>query len=252
MKKRLSDNKIFIRFISLFFFIPFGIIVIARSKKQKHKILFGIIYFCLYVLFGFPIAFIFLGRSDLLNQYSEMAMFYLVPFSISLIIYVALITKDFLTSRKYKSTNVIPKEINQTQNEKETNYQKQNLLTNNELNFYKDLLLIADKYGFNVLSKVRLADLIKVDPSLSNKEWWSNFGKIKSKHVDFVLARRSDLSVVLVIELDDFSHTRYDRMERDAFVDKVFKDVGIPILRVYNSNNLEKEILNKIKNYKEI
>ena len=37
---------------------------------------------------------------------------------------------------------------------------------------------------------------------------------------------------LLGIELDDKSHQRNDRQDRDQFVDQVFKAAGIPLLRV--------------------
>jgi hypothetical protein len=36
----------------------------------------------------------------------------------------------------------------------------------------------------------------------------------------------------LVIELDDSSHRRRDRMERDAFVNRVMSTIGLPIWHV--------------------
>ena len=40
------------------------------------------------------------------------------------------------------------------------------------------------------------------------------------------------LKPVLVIELDDRSHQRVDRQERDAFVEELFQSTGIPLLRI--------------------
>lgn len=126
------------------------------------------------------------------------------------------------------------------------NYKKANLLTDNEQNFYQTVRLIAEKYNFTVLSKVRLADIAKVNPALDNAEWWSNFGKVKSKHIDFALAKKENLDVVLIIELDDYSHLRQDRIERDAFVDSVFEEIGIPIIHVYNATRLENKIISAL------
>ena len=36
----------------------------------------------------------------------------------------------------------------------------------------------------------------------------------------------------LAIELDDSSHNRKDRIERDLFVDQVFKTAGLPLIHV--------------------
>jgi hypothetical protein len=42
---------------------------------------------------------------------------------------------------------------------------------------------------------------------------------------------------ILEIELDDKSHQRNDRQERDQFVDQVFKAARIPLLRVPVKHN---------------
>jgi very-short-patch-repair endonuclease len=55
---------------------------------------------------------------------------------------------------------------------------------------------------------------------------------VDRKSVDFVLFDRNAVSPVLAIELDDSSHDREDRQERDAFVDGVLAKAGLPLLHV--------------------
>ena len=59
-----------------------------------------------------------------------------------------------------------------------------------------------------------------------------NTNKIDRKHVDFLLCNPRAVRPFLGIELDDKSHQRDDRQERDQFVDQVFAAVGIPLVRV--------------------
>ena len=40
------------------------------------------------------------------------------------------------------------------------------------------------------------------------------------------------LEVVCAIELDDVSHLRPDRIERDKFVNHAFESAGLPLLRI--------------------
>jgi len=56
--------------------------------------------------------------------------------------------------------------------------------------------------------------------------------KIDRKHVDFLLCNPKAVRPFLGIELDDKSHQRNDRQERDQFVDQVFAAAGIPLVRV--------------------
>lgn len=129
-------------------------------------------------------------------------------------------------------------------------YVKTYLLSKNEWRFYKALKPIADKYNLHILSKIRLADLIKVRDGLQNKQRLSAFGKIKSKHVDFVLANPTNLAVFCIIELDDSSHEEINRQQRDFFLDKVCETVKLPIIHCKNINGVEDEICEKLKIHK--
>ena len=80
-----------------------------------------------------------------------------------------------------------------------------------------------------ICPKVRMGDVIHC----SGEAWKAGFGgKIAQKHVDFILADTDTTAIALVIELDDRSHQRADRQERDQFVDRAFAAAGIPMLRV--------------------
>jgi len=83
---------------------------------------------------------------------------------------------------------------------------------------------------FRVMGKVRLGDLIQPVKGLSRSRRASGWNRIHQKHVDFVLCRPDTLDVAAVVELDDASHRRKDRVERDEFVDKALSSAGIPIV----------------------
>ncbi|MEE1061991.1 MAG: DUF2726 domain-containing protein [Ruminococcus sp.] len=119
-------------------------------------------------------------------------------------------------------------------------YRKRNLLTNNEYRFYCGLVRIADKYNLSVLIKMRLADLIEVDTNRINKtDYMKYFGKIKSKHIDFVLAEKYTMKMIVAIELDDKTHQRPDRIERDALVNNALTAAGIHFVRCYDLSAFE-------------
>jgi hypothetical protein len=81
-----------------------------------------------------------------------------------------------------------------------------------------------------IYAKVRLADLVSVREEVSGRRFWQAFNAIACKHVDYVLCDPKTHEVLCVIELDDRSHEREDRRERDGFVDGVMQSAGIPIL----------------------
>jgi hypothetical protein len=103
----------------------------------------------------------------------------------------------------------------------------QSLLTASEAAFYSALLLAAGR-RYVVFAKVRLADLCQ------DLDRWADiraFNKVSSKHVDFVLCDATTFQPVLAVELDDRSHMRADRRSRDAFVDGIFRTMGLGVYR---------------------
>lgn len=86
--------------------------------------------------------------------------------------------------------------------------------------------------SYRVFGKVRVADVVSVHPTPDRKVWQRAFNKISSKHLDFVLCSKSDLTVVAAIELDDSSHQKRKRQKRDAFLVGVCQAAGIPLVQV--------------------
>ncbi len=82
-----------------------------------------------------------------------------------------------------------------------------------------------------VFAKVRLADLFDVERTADRSAWRSAFNKINSKHVDFILLRANDLCPLLAIELDDKSHDREARQQRDVFLKEIFARANLPLIR---------------------
>jgi len=103
------------------------------------------------------------------------------------------------------------------------------LFTPAERIFYKHLVRAVNG-EYLVFGKVRVADLVTIKGKYGSKSSMSDLAKVAQKHVDFCLCHPETLAVVCTIELNDKSHERIDRKSRDGFLDKVFKDVGLPIV----------------------
>ena len=105
---------------------------------------------------------------------------------------------------------------------------------------------IADKYNLEIFGKMRLADIVSVTEK--GNEYMKYFGKIKSKHIDFVLLDNKTMQPKLLIELDDASHDNAKRKERDEFLNKLCETVKLPILHIrgYEIEQLENDIRNKL------
>ena len=97
-------------------------------------------------------------------------------------------------------------------------YQQKSLFTKNEYWELRKLIPFAKANNMEILAKVRLLDLIEPrTPYKNNKKL---IRKVWAKHVDFVITD-STYNVITIIELDDNSHYRPDRVERDQFVNAV-------------------------------
>ena len=105
------------------------------------------------------------------------------------------------------------------------------LMSPGELKFFRALeAAVGSQY--RVFSKVRLADIVRPEKTGDNRAWYAAFGVIKSKHVDFVVCDPETLEFQLIVELDDKSHDRSDRAERDQKVDDILAQANIPVLHV--------------------
>lgn len=102
------------------------------------------------------------------------------------------------------------------------------LLTPTERDFY-NVLRRAIPAGVSICMKVRLGDIVRC----SEFNWRNGWGrKVAQKHIDFVLVNSLNSYILIAIELDDPSHSRQDRVERDEFVNDVLTGAGIGIVRV--------------------
>ena len=119
---------------------------------------------------------------------------------------------------------------------------KEYIMTSEELKFYKLLKSITNKYNLTIFTQVSLYALIK-----SNNI--KDFNKIKSKSIDFVITDNNG-KIKFCIELDDETHLKENRQERDLFINKLLSQIGINLIRIPKQNfyNLQ-ELDNKIKEY---
>lgn len=125
-------------------------------------------------------------------------------------------------------------------------YIPRQLLTANEQDFYNKIKGYIYEQGLHIITKIRLADLIEPKNNPNRNEWYSNFNKISSKHIDFAIVN-NNMKVLFLIELDDSTHNYQDRQERDEFVNISLVNAGYSLLRVYNNNQGVECIFNYLK-----
>lgn len=85
---------------------------------------------------------------------------------------------------------------------------------------------------YRIFGKVRVADVAVVNSGLSNSARQIALNRVAAKHLDFIVCRASDLSLVCAVELNDRSHSSKRAQARDHFVAEVCRTVGLPLLTV--------------------
>lgn len=114
---------------------------------------------------------------------------------------------------------------------KEMSYEvREELFSAAERSFF-GVLEQAVEGQYRILGKVRLGDLIQPAKGYSRSQCTGAWNRINQKHVDFVLCQPETLKPVVAVELDDSSHQRKDRSERDDFVDQALASAGVSMVR---------------------
>ena len=105
--------------------------------------------------------------------------------------------------------------LGRRQQQRQTYRPRRYLLTRNEAAFFRVLVsLVGGRY--QISCKVRLADIV----TCSDRDWNRGHGnRIAQKHLDFVLSCPTSSRIVAAIELDDRSHRKPERRERDLFLE---------------------------------
>lgn len=106
--------------------------------------------------------------------------------------------------------------------------QRDDFLSAAALSFYR-VLTLGLNGSYIVCPKVNLSDIFFVAGSQKTQSFRN---KIDRKHVDFLLCATATMMPAIGIELDDSSHVRRDRHDRDRFVDRVFEAARLPLLHV--------------------
>jgi very-short-patch-repair endonuclease len=115
---------------------------------------------------------------------------------------------------------------------------KSSLMTPSEVEFFKMLTeAVGDRYY--IFPQVQLSALL--DERTIRQNYKAARWHINQKSVDYVLCDKVALKLAYVVELDDGSHERVDRQERDKEVERIFRSASIPLARFSNYEKLKLE-----------
>lgn len=102
------------------------------------------------------------------------------------------------------------------------------LMTDSEILFYQRLCQALPEY--TIFCQVGLSRII--EPSVdvgSDRQFW--FNRISRQSVDYVVMAADRQTVLVAIELDDWTHDSLTRQKQDAKKDKALSSAGIAIMR---------------------
>jgi very-short-patch-repair endonuclease len=114
-----------------------------------------------------------------------------------------------------------------------------------ERDFFKKL---SDAVGneYYIFPQVHLSVL--VDHTIVRQYYKAALSHIDRKSVDFILCDKNTLETKLAIEIDDHTHTRLDRIERDGIVEDILKNAGVKLVRFENHGTFNsQEIFDKVR-----
>jgi len=111
------------------------------------------------------------------------------------------------------------------------------LMSRTEADFFLKLESAVNE-RYYVFPQVHLSAIL--DHRVKGQDWSYAFKHINSKSVDYVLCDKESLEPAYAIELDDYTHNRKDRIERDVEVERMFKQAQLPLVR-FNSANISNE-----------
>lgn len=92
---------------------------------------------------------------------------------------------------------------------------------------------------YAVFPQVHLSALL--DHTVKGQDWRAAFRHINGKSVDYVLCDINTLQPVYAVELDDPTHQRDDRIERDSEVERIFSDAQLPLVRFTNYRSMSRD-----------
>lgn len=114
-------------------------------------------------------------------------------------------------------------------------YNKKNFMTEAELNFYHKIKVLEKEY--NIIPQINLGTIVEKQNKGYRNELFKN--------IDFAIFDKNFNDILLLIELNDKTHNKTNRKERDLRVKKICSDANIKLITFYTKYSNEKEYVLK-------
>lgn len=112
---------------------------------------------------------------------------------------------------------------------------KKYIMTSAEADCFERLERICGE-KYYIFPQIQLSSLL--NHKIKGQNWRAALSRIQRKTVDFVLVERATMRTAYAVELDDRTHDRADRVNRDSFVNQALNSSGIPLVRLRNINRM--------------
>jgi len=160
-----------------------------------------------------------------------------------LIIFIVLIILVFIIKKYFPDAFLEEKKI-------PYKYRRKDFLMSRAEHEFFNILVEVLENQYYIFPQIHLSDIL--DHKVVGQNWKGAFRHINEKSVDYVLCDKSYIKPLLAIELDDNSHQQERRKERDGEVERILGNAGIPLFRLKNHGNFNKEeirrsVLEKLK-----
>ena len=120
-------------------------------------------------------------------------------------------------------------------------YTQKKLMTNYEKYFYNILIELENEYNIKVQPQVNLATIINVN---SNTKYHNEL----FRNIDFAIFTKDYEYLLLLIEINDKTHSQNNRINRDKKVKNIVEEAGIKLITFYSNYPNNKEyVKNRIK-----
>lgn len=120
----------------------------------------------------------------------------------------------------------------------ESIYEQRKFMTNSEIKFYRTLLELGSNY--NIVPQVNLATIVRKKSKGYINELFKN--------IDFVIFDKNFDAVLLLIELNDSTHEKIERKDRDLRVKKICNDADLKLMTFYTKYpNETNYVISRIK-----
>ena len=189
-----------------------------------------------------PIFLLILAVCVFLYNYWKILLTLALIVGVFLLVYFVIRRKNQLASAPQDSSSLLPADPIQAPVKSPSTYSlKNSIMTECEKDFFAVFKEIIEPQ-YTIQPQINLASVI-------DKEHHTKYRNELFRNIDFGIFDKN-YSLILLIEINDQSHTQSHRIDRDNKVKSICADAGIPLITFWTKYGIDKEyIYNRLLEY---